>query len=441
MAVEPLPERVSQLIKEAKLELSPSFTKLVDETITSIKKIIGKIPDDIQVTEDEAPGFVRDVGADKVEFKFKKPKSIEIGGSYSIGCIVKPDVNVDILMRLPKECFHEKDYLNHRYHAKRFLYLCVIKKYLKSSPLFSKVQWSCIQNEARKPILVIYPASEVTKVHNFSVRIIPTATSLFSIPKLNAMRNNVRAVNQEGGSVATPKYNSSILEDMFIEEFTKLMKGIFHECKELGNALVLMKIWARHRSSLYSHDCLNGYLITILLSYLVTKSSGGFFNKSMNAMQIFRVTLDFVANSKSWEKGLVFQAQGDHQTVKAELKERKQCLRSFPLVICDQSANFNLAFRISKSSFVELQAEASVTLDCIQKCRDNGFEEVFLTKCDFPAMYDYCMRLNLKGNSSVSASGYCGDDECWRMYEAKVHSLLLQGLSDRAKLVRVMWRN
>ena len=56
----------------------------------------------IQVTEDEAPGFVKDVGADKVEFKFRKPKSIEIGGSYSIGCIVKPDVNVDILMRLPK---------------------------------------------------------------------------------------------------------------------------------------------------------------------------------------------------------------------------------------------------------------------------------------------------------------------------------------------------
>jgi len=96
-------------------------------------------------------------------------------------------------------------------------------------------------------------------------------------------------------------------------------------------------------------------------------------------------------------------------------------LKSFPVVISDQSANFNLAFRFSKSSFVEvrsgismyafsclsdiylycdmshilifqLQAEASATLDCIQKCRDNGFEEVFLTKCDFPAKYDYCMR-------------------------------------------------
>lgn len=49
-----------------------------------------------------APGFVRDIGADKVEFKFRKPKSIQIGGSYSFRCIAKPDVNIDIFIRLPK---------------------------------------------------------------------------------------------------------------------------------------------------------------------------------------------------------------------------------------------------------------------------------------------------------------------------------------------------
>ena len=37
-----------------------------------------------QVTADLAPQFVRDIGADKVEFNFKKPKLIEIGGSYSM---------------------------------------------------------------------------------------------------------------------------------------------------------------------------------------------------------------------------------------------------------------------------------------------------------------------------------------------------------------------
>ena len=57
-----------------------------------------------QVTADLAPQFVRDIGADKVEFNFKKPKLIEIGGSYSMRCIAKPDVNIDLFVRLPKVC-------------------------------------------------------------------------------------------------------------------------------------------------------------------------------------------------------------------------------------------------------------------------------------------------------------------------------------------------
>lgn len=56
----------------------------------------------MQVTAELAPGFVRDIGADKVEFKFKKPNLVRIGGSYSMNCVVKPDVNVDLFVRLPK---------------------------------------------------------------------------------------------------------------------------------------------------------------------------------------------------------------------------------------------------------------------------------------------------------------------------------------------------
>lgn len=37
--------------------------------------------------------------------------------------------------------------------------------------------------------------------------------------------------------------------------------------------------------------------------------------------------------------------------------------------------------------------------------------------------------------------GFCMDDECWRLYEQKVHDILVQGFSDRVKLVRVIWRN
>lgn len=50
-------------------------------------------------------------------------------------------------------------------------------------------------------------------------------------------------------------------------------------------------------------------------------------------------------------------------------------------------------------------------------------------------------RLNLKGNREVYASGFCLDNECWRLYEQKVHNVLTQGLGDRVKSVRVTWRN
>ena len=56
-------------------------------------------------------------------------------------------------------------------------------------------------------------------------------------------------------------------------------------------------------------------------------------------------------------------------------------------------------------------------------------------------MFVVLFRLNLKGRSEVFSSGFCLDDECWRVYEQKVHNVLTEGLSDRVKLIRVIWRN
>ncbi|KAM7251230.1 hypothetical protein ACFE04_023113 [Oxalis oulophora] len=426
--------KVNELLKEVKLDYSASFTKLVDETVSDIERAIDTVPTDFQVTASLAPGFVRDVGADKVEFKFKKPVSVAIGGSYSIQSVAKPDVHVDLLVRMPKECFHEKDYLNHRYHAKRCLYLCVIKKYLKSSS-FDKVEWSSFQNEARKPILVVYRAAKSAEVPGFCVRIIPTATSLFNVSKLNLSRNNVRAVNKEGGDPQpTPKYNCSILEDMFIEDNSDFLKKTFSGWKELGDALILLKVWARQRSSLYVQDCLNGYLISIILSYLASENQ---INKPMKAMQIIRTTLAFIGGNLGITVVHIWKKL--HFDIIFPKKERKTYKLAFPVVICDPSTHFNLAFRMSTVGFSELLDEASSTLKCLHG--DGAVEQTFMTKIDYAAKYDYYVRLNLKSNSKVYAPGFCLDDECWRLYEQKVYGVLNQALGDRVNLIRVIWRN
>lgn len=70
-------------------------------------------------------------------------------------------------------------------------------------------------------------------------------------------------------------------------------------------------------------------------------------------------------------------------------------------------------------------------------------EKIFFLKCrllKFFGFYWY-VRLNLKGNSGFYILGYCKDEECWRLYEDKVYFLFSQGLSDRVKFIRVVWRN
>lgn len=42
--------------------------------------------------------------------------------------------------------------------------------------------------------------------------------------------------------------------------------------------------------------------------------------------------------------------------------------------------------------YLQLRYEAALAVNCINKCGDGGFDELFITKIDFPARYDYCVR-------------------------------------------------
>lgn len=419
--------KVKELLKE--VQLDHSTTKTLDGVISSIVDAIKATPDQ-EVSSKDAPGFVRDLAVlpEKVAFTFKSPESVQIGGSYAIGAIAKPDINVDLLVRMPKECFYEKDYLDHRYHAKRCLYLRVIESNLKSSPLVQKIEWSSFQNEARKPVLKVYPAVETSELSDFFIKIIPSAACIFDVTKLNLSRNNVRSFNQGGIARATPKYNSSVLEDMVLEENMEFVRKAFDQWKSLQEALLLLKVWARNRSSIFNYDCLSGYLISIIVSFLAVGPGGHHITKSMSAMQIFRVALKFISAANFWSKGIFLKAPGQCNISKEDIT---QYLLSLGVLLCDASGNFNLAFRMTKAAFSELQEEAAWTFNCMDKFKDGGFEEIFLTKVDFAAKFDSCLRLNLKGNVKFNALDFCLDDESWRICEKDVYSCLQRGLGDR----------
>ncbi|PNT65398.1 hypothetical protein BRADI_4g41717v3 [Brachypodium distachyon] len=434
-----LDRKLSALLTEARP--SAASLRAAGEAADAVAALVKSVPPQ-QANPTAASGFVADLGllaeAHKLAFDFRAPEVVRLAGSHAAGgSVARPDVAADLLVRLPKECFHEKDFLNHRYHVKRCLYLCVIEKSLLSSPLICKVSWSTFQDEARKPILHVYP--EIAELPGFYVRIIPTASSLFDVSKLNlSTRNNVRAYTKDGINQPTPKYNSSILEDMFLEENAESISSTFANWKNLQEALVLLKVWARQRTSIYTHDCLNGYLISAVLVFLTMDSGGSIINRSMTTRQIFRVAINFFATSKMWPKGLVMQPMKKRTITKEDIAH---LLKTFDVVICDVSGHVNLAFRMKKTAFLELQDEAASALNCLDKCRDGGLEELFMTKVDFGAKFDSCVRINLKGNSKVTALSFCLDDESWRVLENNVQSLLQQGLTDRTKMIRVLWRS
>jgi U3 small nucleolar RNA-associated protein 22 len=57
-----------------------------------------------------------------------------------------------------------------------------------------------------------------------------------------------------------------------------------------------MQVWARQRTSIYTHDCLNGYLISAILVFLTVDSGGSIITKSMTTRQIFRVVMNFLVH-------------------------------------------------------------------------------------------------------------------------------------------------
>lgn len=70
------------------------------------------------------------------------------------------------------------------------------------------------------------------------------------------------------------------------------------------------QVWSRQRGIYDAADSLNGFLSTILISYLASPAGGKRINQHMTALQIFRLTMESLASGNVLEKGIFMQAAG-----------------------------------------------------------------------------------------------------------------------------------
>ncbi|KAL2621529.1 hypothetical protein R1flu_001734 [Riccia fluitans] len=424
--------KVDELLREVRVDYTR--TKLVEAAVSDLQQFLLGLSD-VEISPSLAGNFVYDLGVseEKCGFRFQKPDAVEVTGSFLTQSVTKPVQNVDLAVRIPKACFHEKDFLNYRYHAKRTIYLCAIERVLSRRGRYQKIEWASFTEDATKPILVVYP-DVATK---FVLRLIPAiSTEHFDITKFGLERNNVReAKSKEGLALPTPYYSSSIMEDMLFLEHSSWLNSHLSKCPAMRDAISLAKVWLRQRSVDGYHNGINGFLMSMLIVHLSTSAGKFRISEHMSALQMFRITLDSIGTMDVLGRGIVMQ-KSEGKSGSPDVKQMKSI---FEVVMVDPSGRLNLTYRLTKSVLAELKDDALRTLDAMKIPRDAGFDTVFMTRMGFAAKYDCHVRVEVP--SGASASPLCLDQGSWRLYERKVETILCRALGERADLVRVLQRN
>lgn len=152
-------------------------------------------------------------------------------GSFALGAPTRPRLCIDLALEIPAACLDQKDQLNHRYHAKRALYLAHLVGVLKGQPRVAAVSWDSFAGDPRKPALVLHPEERVSP-GGFTIRLLPALPAeAFPLARLGPDRNNLRSASKEGSGPAakdgssagkggqaqqqllpTPHYNASVLQ-------------------------------------------------------------------------------------------------------------------------------------------------------------------------------------------------------------------------------------
>lgn len=368
-------------------------------------------------------------GADRVaSVKFVAPERVYLTGSVANGgCLrISPGTSstvADVAVEVPKGYYAEKDYLDHRYHAKRFAYLQVLQQHLSRAKWVASVSISAHHGDIRKPCLLVTAA----KTKDMCLRVLLTAPAdTFPASRLMPDKANLRNLDEvEGERAPSPNYNQSILEDMFVEEHGKFLRDATGEVEYLEDACLLLKVWAARRGMLGAPDGFSGFVLSMLMTHLVT--TGGKLSPLMDTQQLVKAALTLLSDPKVLSGGFSAAAQ----------QPLGRWKRAFPFVLIGPCGSVNIGARVSKSAIAEFAHEAALSAAVLERGERTAFEQVFLSAM-YPAVrYDVHLHVTLDRNMT-SASGLCDADAVsWRGFETRVNEIATKALRSRAKLIRV----
>ncbi|KAB1252201.1 Nucleolar protein 6 [Camelus dromedarius] len=370
--------QVEELLKEVKL--SEKKKERIDAFLREVNQRIMRVP-----STPETEGC----------FRFLPPAQVTVVGSYLLGTCIRPDINVDVALTMPREILQDKDGLNQRYFRKRALYLAHLAHHLAQDPLFGSVRFSYTNGCHLKPSLLLRPHGK--DEHLVTVRLHPCPPPDFFRPcRLLPSKNNVRSAWYRGQSPSgdggpeppTPYYNTWVLQDTALESHVQLLSTVLGSASGLKDGVALLKVWLRQRELDKGLGGFSGFLVSMLVAFLVSTRK---IHTTMSGYQVLRSILQFLATTDLTVNGISLCFSSD-----PSLPALADFHQVFPVVFLDSSGRLNLCADVTASTYRQVpvvQHEAQLSMVLLDSRADDGFQLLLMTPKPMIRAFDHILHL------------------------------------------------
>ncbi|NXG08518.1 NOL6 protein, partial [Sakesphorus luctuosus] len=439
--------QIEELLKE--VTLKETKKKKIDAFLHEINSLLSTLPETPEteltnqawLSKDVKVPFLQVPFSVKGKFHFVPPAELKVVGSYLLGTCIKPEINVDVAVTMPREIFQDKDNLNQRYHRKRALYLSHIAQRFCKEKLFGSVKFAYMNSNHLKPILLLRPQGKNEKMVTVRLHACPDM-GLFKPSRFHPSKNNVRTAwfmeqgtPKEGATEPpTPHYNNSILCDTVMLSHLQFLSNAATDFPGMKDGLALLKVWLNQRQLSKGLGCFSGFLVSMLVAYLLMKRK---IVKMMSGYQVLRSTLQFLATTDLSVTGISLVKDVD-----PSLPLLEDFHQAFEVVFVDPSGLVNLCADMTASKYHQVQFEAKQSMEMLDDRMVDGFQALLMTPKPMLRTFDHifhlkhvsklqgtCKKMQLLNELMDRGGNYVAAALPF------VVSLLERGLSSRAQLV------
>lgn len=281
----------------------------------------------------------------------------QVVGSFILGTQLSGG-SIDVTVEVPG--LAEKDYKHGEYHRKRAALLESLRKDLGSKSAAAEGIQLCVGGHARvsdghgRGVVVVRGTREALgkKLSKVDVRLIPIPPADV-LPVAKMARRVLAPVEGEDD-----EHVEEVLEDALLAVHLREQHAAISSSPGIAQACVLIKLWLSQRgmSARERQGQFNAYHATMLLSHLFNQQLLG---RGLSSYQVFRCFLEFIASTDLTKSGVLIAGapRGAGAPAPIVTTARARQAAGDGVVIVDQGGFINIAHRVTRASYRELQAE------------------------------------------------------------------------------------